>query len=25
LFIDIIGMPAIPMSYAGAARRAWRR
>jgi hypothetical protein len=25
LFIDIIGMPATPMSYAGAARRAWRR
>lgn len=25
LFIDIIGMPLTPMSYAGAARRAWRR
>jgi hypothetical protein len=25
LFIDIIGMPATPMSYAGVARRAWRR
>jgi len=25
LFIDVIGMPATPMSYAGAARRAWRR
>src|SRR5438876_10591396 len=25
LFIDIIGMPATPFSYAGAARRAWRR
>jgi hypothetical protein len=25
LFIDIIGMPATPMSYAGAARRAYRR
>jgi hypothetical protein len=25
LFIDIIGMPRTPMSYAGAARRAWRR
>jgi hypothetical protein len=25
LFIDIIGMPATPVSYAGAARRAWRR
>jgi hypothetical protein len=25
LFVDIIGMPATPMSYAGAARRAWRR
>lgn len=25
LFIDIIGMPATPLSYAGAARRAWRR
>src|SRR5438067_11032290 len=25
LFIDIICMPATPMSYAGAARRAWRR
>ncbi len=24
LFIDVIGMPATPMSYAGAARRAWR-
>jgi hypothetical protein len=25
LFIDVIGMPATPVSYAGAARRAWRR
>ena len=25
LFIDIIGMPLTPFSYAGAARRAWRR
>jgi hypothetical protein len=25
LFIDVIGMPFTPMSYAGAARRAWRR
>jgi len=25
LFIDVIGMPATPMSYAGVARRAWRR
>lgn len=25
LFIDVIGMPLTPMSYAGAARRAWRR
>jgi hypothetical protein len=25
LFIDIIGMPATPMSYAGVARRAYRR
>jgi len=25
LFIDVIGMPATPMSYAGAARRAYRR
>ena len=25
LFIDIIGMPLTPLSYAGAARRAWRR
>jgi hypothetical protein len=25
LFIDVIGMPATPKSYAGAARRAWRR
>jgi len=25
LFIDIIEMPATPMSYAGVARRAWRR
>ena len=25
LFIDIIGMPATPFSYAGAARRAYRR
>ena len=25
LFIDIIGMPATPMSYAGAARRGYRR
>jgi len=25
LFIDIIGMPLTPMSYAGAARRCWRR
>ena len=25
LFVDIIGMPATPMSYAGVARRAWRR
>ena len=25
LFVDVIGMPATPMSYAGAARRAWRR
>jgi len=25
LLIDIIGMPATPMSYAGVARRAWRR
>jgi hypothetical protein len=25
LFIDIIGMPATPMSYAGAARRSYRR
>jgi hypothetical protein len=25
LFIDIIGMPATPVSYAGAARRAYRR
>ncbi len=25
LFIDVIGMPATPFSYAGAARRAWRR
>ena len=25
LFIDIIGMPLTPVSYAGAARRAWRR
>jgi hypothetical protein len=25
LFNDVIGMPATPMSYAGAARRAWRR
>jgi hypothetical protein len=25
LFIDIIGMPATPMSYAGVARRTWRR
>jgi len=25
LFIDIIGMPLTPYSYAGAARRAWRR
>ncbi len=25
LFIDIIGMPATPMSYAGVACRAWRR
>jgi hypothetical protein len=25
LFIDIIGMPRTPMSYAGVARRAWRR
>jgi hypothetical protein len=25
LFIDIIGMPATPMSYAGVAHRAWRR
>jgi hypothetical protein len=25
LFIDIIGMPLTPMSYAGVARRAWRR
>jgi hypothetical protein len=24
LFIDVIGMPATPLSYAGAARRAWR-
>ncbi len=25
LFVDVIGMPATPMSYAGVARRAWRR
>lgn len=25
LFIDVIGMPLTPYSYAGAARRAWRR
>jgi len=25
LFIDVIGMPRTPYSYAGAARRAWRR
>jgi hypothetical protein len=25
LFIDIIGMPATPMSYAGVARRTYRR
>ena len=25
LFIDVIGMPATPLSYAGAARRAYRR
>jgi len=25
LFIDVIGMPLTPHSYAGAARRAWRR
>jgi hypothetical protein len=25
LFIDVIGMPFTPMSYAGVARRAWRR
>jgi hypothetical protein len=25
LFIDVIGMPATPMSYAGVARRAYRR
>lgn|SRR5215475_10766456 len=25
LFIDIIGMPLTPLSFAGAARRAWRR
>jgi len=25
LFIDIIGMPLTPVSYAGAARRTWRR
>jgi len=25
LFIDIIGMPLTPISYAGARRRAWRR
>jgi hypothetical protein len=25
LFIDVVGMPATPFSYAGAARRAWRR
>jgi hypothetical protein len=25
LFIDVIGMPLTPVSYAGAARRAWRR
>ena len=25
LFIDIIGMPLTPISYAGAARRCWRR
>ena len=25
LFIDIIGMPRTPVSYAGAARRTWRR
>ena len=25
LFIDVIGMPMTPYSYAGARRRAWRR
>jgi hypothetical protein len=25
LFIDVIGIPATPMSYAGVARRAYRR
>jgi hypothetical protein len=25
LFIDIIGMPLTPISYAGVARRTWRR
>ncbi len=25
LFIDIIGMPLTPLSFAGARRRAWRR
>ena len=25
LFIDIIGMPLTPVSFAGARRRAWRR
>jgi hypothetical protein len=25
LFIDIIGMPLTPLSYAGVARRTWRR
>jgi hypothetical protein len=25
LFIDIIGMPLTPLSYAGARRRMWRR